>query len=222
MDRSSASTAFADLEGDGDADLVIGRTITPDVVWRNAGGVFSLTQSLADGPTSDLALGDVDGDGAGDLIVGVPEDDTAGLDAGQGYATWPKMDGQWIPSGLWIMAPGWKNIFENAMAVQFNHRVLAYVLLLASIIHVWRSFTLPAMFLAYAVFAQACLGILTLLLHVPLAAALVRVFEDDEHARDLARRGLERARAFSWKRSATILRAVYAEAVTQRRAEPRT
>jgi cytochrome c oxidase assembly protein subunit 15 len=97
----------------------------------------------------------------------------AGLDAGQGYATWPKMDGQWIPSGLWIMAPGWKNIFENAMAVQFNHRVLAYVLLLATVIHVWRSFTRPAMFLAYAVFAQACLGILTLLLHVPLAAALI-------------------------------------------------
>ena len=24
----------------------------------------------------------------------------AGLDAGHGYATWPKMDGQWIPSGL--------------------------------------------------------------------------------------------------------------------------
>ena len=97
----------------------------------------------------------------------------AGLDAGQGYATWPKMDGQWIPSGLWIMSPGWKNIFENAMAVQFNHRVLAYVLLLATVFHVWRSFTQPAMFLAYAVFAQACLGVLTLLLHVPLAAALV-------------------------------------------------
>ncbi|HUQ36092.1 MAG TPA: COX15/CtaA family protein [Aestuariivirga sp.] len=97
----------------------------------------------------------------------------AGLDAGQGYATWPKMDGQWIPSGLWITSPGWKNIFENAMTVQFNHRVLAYVVLLASIVHVWRSFTLPAVFLACAVFAQACLGVLTLLLHVPLAAALV-------------------------------------------------
>lgn len=96
----------------------------------------------------------------------------AGLDAGQGYATWPKMDGQWIPSGLWIMAPGLKNIFENAMTVQFNHRVLAYVLLLATVIHVWRRFALPAMVLAYAVFAQACLGILTLLLHVPLASAL--------------------------------------------------
>ena len=97
----------------------------------------------------------------------------AGLDAGQGYATWPKMDGQWLPSGLWIMEPGWKNIFENAMTVQFNHRILAYVLLLATVVHAWRSFTMPAMFLAYAVFAQACLGILTLLLHVPLAAALV-------------------------------------------------
>jgi cytochrome c oxidase assembly protein subunit 15 len=82
------------------------------------------------------------------------------------------MDGHWIPSGLWIMVPGWKNVFENAMTVQFNHRVLAYIVLLATIIHVWRTFTLPAMFLAYAVFAQACLGILTLLLHVPLASAL--------------------------------------------------
>jgi heme a synthase len=96
----------------------------------------------------------------------------AGLDAGQGYATWPKMDGQWIPSGLWIMEPGWKNIFENAMTVQFNHRVLAYILLLATIIHAWRSPSQPVAILAIAVFAQACLGILTLLLHVPLAAAL--------------------------------------------------
>ena len=97
----------------------------------------------------------------------------AGLDAGQGHATWPKMDGQWIPSGLWLMEPGWKNIFENATTVQFNHRVLGYVLLLATVIHAWRSFTLPAMILTYAVFVQACLGILTLLLHVPLAVALV-------------------------------------------------
>jgi cytochrome c oxidase assembly protein subunit 15 len=96
----------------------------------------------------------------------------AGLDAGQGYATWPKMDGQWIPSGLWIMTPGWKNIFENAMAVQFNHRSLAYAMLLAAFMHAWRSRGQPAAILAVAVFTQACLGILTLLLQVPLAAAL--------------------------------------------------
>ncbi|MEQ1758980.1 MAG: glycosyltransferase family 1 protein [Vicinamibacterales bacterium] len=52
-----------------------------------------------------------------------------------------------------------------------------------------------------------------------LAAALVRVLEDEDHARDLARRGLERARAFTWQRSATILSAVYAEAIARRRAE---
>jgi len=97
----------------------------------------------------------------------------AGLDAGQGYTTWPKMDGQWVPSGLWEMAPGWKNAFENAMTVQFNHRVLAYVLLLATVMHAWRSRTGPATFLAGAVLVQACLGILTLLLQVQLAVALI-------------------------------------------------
>ncbi len=97
----------------------------------------------------------------------------AGLDAGQGYVTWPKMDGQWIPSGLWEMAPGWKNAFENAMTVQFNHRILAYMLLLATALHAWQSRTLSTILLAFAMLAQACLGILTLLLHVPLAAALI-------------------------------------------------
>jgi heme a synthase len=97
----------------------------------------------------------------------------AGLDAGQGYATWPKMDGQWIPEGLMAMTPSWLNFFENAMTVQFDHRILAYVVLLAAIVHAWRSFTLSAMVLAYAIFAQASLGILTLLLKVQLAVALV-------------------------------------------------
>lgn len=97
----------------------------------------------------------------------------AGLDAGQGYSTWPKMDGQWIPAGLSQMMPGWKNLFENAMTVQFDHRSLAYLILAATIVHAWRSFTMPAMILAYAVFTQACLGVLTLLLHVQLAIALV-------------------------------------------------
>ncbi len=97
----------------------------------------------------------------------------AGLDAGQGHQTWPQMDGQWIPDGLLAMQPGWRNYFENALTVQFDHRMLAYTVLLASIYHAWRSFSLPSMILMYAVFTQACAGILTLLLHVPLAAALV-------------------------------------------------
>ena len=52
----------------------------------------------------------------------------AGLDAGMGYNTWPLMDGQIVPKGLFIAEPWWRNIFENAMTVQFDHRLLAYVI----------------------------------------------------------------------------------------------
>ena len=97
----------------------------------------------------------------------------AGLDAGQGHQTWPKMDGQWIPDGLLIIQPAWKNLFENALTVQFDHRILAYTILLASFYHGWRSLSLSGMVFMYVVFVQASLGVLTLLLHVPLAAALI-------------------------------------------------
>ena len=97
----------------------------------------------------------------------------AGLDAGMGYSTWPKMDGQWIPQGLGVMAPGWKNVFENAMTVQFDHRMLAYVILAATLFHAWRARSRSAAILACAVLAQASLGVITLLLHVPLDLALV-------------------------------------------------
>ncbi len=96
----------------------------------------------------------------------------AGLDAGMGYATWPLMDGQWAPAGLFAMSPGWTNFFENAMTVQFNHRVLAYLVLASAVIHAWRARTAQSAILAFAVFAQALLGVITLLWGVPLAAAL--------------------------------------------------
>ena len=96
----------------------------------------------------------------------------AGLDAGMGYNTWPLMDGKWIPNDLLIMEPAWRNFFENALTVQFDHRMLAYVVLLVATWHALKTFSMSAMFVAYAVFAQACLGILTLLFHVRLGFAL--------------------------------------------------
>jgi cytochrome c oxidase assembly protein subunit 15 len=59
----------------------------------------------------------------------------AGLKAGSGYNAWPLMDGQLIPDGLGIMQPWYLNLFENAMTVQFNHRMVAYVLTAAVIWH---------------------------------------------------------------------------------------
>jgi cytochrome c oxidase assembly protein subunit 15 len=104
----------------------------------------------------------------------------AGLKAGLAHNTWPLMDGRLIPEGLGVMRPWYANIFENAMTVQFNHRVAAYVLVLAALAQAWavarahgtalarRSGTI----LAGAVLAQAALGIWTLLAHVPLSLGL--------------------------------------------------
>ncbi len=69
----------------------------------------------------------------------------AGLDAGMGYNTWPKMEGAWIPEGLAVMKPAWRNLFENALTVQFQHRLLAYFILAVACWHAWQSFSLSAM-----------------------------------------------------------------------------
>ncbi len=52
----------------------------------------------------------------------------AGLKAGLTYNTWPLMDGQFIPKGLLTLQPWYQNIFENVTTVQFNHRMVAYVI----------------------------------------------------------------------------------------------
>ncbi len=52
----------------------------------------------------------------------------AGRDAGLIYNTWPLMDGGIVPSGLWMLKPLWLNVFDNLTAIQFNHRLGAYVL----------------------------------------------------------------------------------------------
>jgi cytochrome c oxidase assembly protein subunit 15 len=61
----------------------------------------------------------------------------AGLRAGLIYNTWPLIDGQLLPaaSQLLFNEPWWRNFFENALTVQFDHRLVAYALLGAAIWH---------------------------------------------------------------------------------------
>jgi heme a synthase len=92
----------------------------------------------------------------------------AGLDAGMGYNTWPLMDGQWIPEGLMIMEPIWRNVFENAMTVQFDHRLVAYAVTIYVALYAWRVKTRAATAVLHAVVLQVALGIWTLLGQVPL------------------------------------------------------
>ncbi|WP_306146786.1 MULTISPECIES: COX15/CtaA family protein [unclassified Roseibium] len=95
----------------------------------------------------------------------------AGLNAGFTYNTWPLMDGQMIPSGLLMQSPAWLNFFENVLTVQFQHRMVAYLLGAAAIFLVWRTcvvtdakrIRLPAFHLAAFVFLQMVFGIVTLL-----------------------------------------------------------
>jgi cytochrome c oxidase assembly protein subunit 15 len=104
----------------------------------------------------------------------------AGLDAGLAYNTWPLMDGAIVPDGLAVMKPLWLNAFENAKAVQWLHRMNAYLLIVLA-------FAQMVMLLVHyrgtphanrgIVFfllacAQAVVGIATLLMSVPLDVAL--------------------------------------------------
>jgi len=105
----------------------------------------------------------------------------AGLRAGLIYNTWPDIDGAFIPSGarLWFEQPWWRNLFENTLTVQFEHRMTAYALFAIALLHAFDAIVSRAgaaargaLWLAAAVTLQALLGILTLINQVPLALAL--------------------------------------------------
>jgi len=106
----------------------------------------------------------------------------AGLRAGKIYNTWPDIDGALIPSAsrLFFETPWWRNLFDNTLTVQFEHRMTAYALFVLAILHALdavRSRAAAAAMngawcLAAVMTLQATLGILTLLNEVPIVLAL--------------------------------------------------
>jgi cytochrome c oxidase assembly protein subunit 15 len=106
----------------------------------------------------------------------------AGLRAGKIYNTWPDIDGAFVPSAarLFFEAPWWRNLFDNALTVQFEHRMAAYLLFALALLHAFDAARSRAgaaaingaLGLAAAVTLQATLGILTLLNQVPVLLAL--------------------------------------------------
>ena len=106
----------------------------------------------------------------------------AGLRAGRVYNTWPEIDGALIPSAarLWFETPWWRNLFDNPLTVQFEHRMTAYALLILALVHAidatrsraGAAVTSGAWSLLAAIMLQAALGILTLLHQVPIDLAL--------------------------------------------------
>lgn len=105
----------------------------------------------------------------------------AATDGGQIYNTWPKMGDQYLPPQLFALQPAWRNFFENIITIQFAHRTLAVIVLLAVGAFALRLMraapasapmrSLGALMLA-AVVGQVILGIATLLQSAPIALAL--------------------------------------------------
>jgi cytochrome c oxidase assembly protein subunit 15 len=89
------------------------------------------------------------------------------------------MGGQWIPEGILSLQPAWHNFTENVATVQFQHRVLAIVLLI--LIPLFWFFTIrtnPAPrlktglhLMLFMIVVQVILGISTLVLSVPISLA---------------------------------------------------
>ncbi len=99
----------------------------------------------------------------------------AGLKAGHIYNTWPLMGESFIPEGLTMMEPFWQNFLDNAITVQFDHRIGAYVLtaLIAAIFVASRR-AKPAVknagtILFATLVLQMVLGIIMLLKEVPVS-----------------------------------------------------
>jgi cytochrome c oxidase assembly protein subunit 15 len=100
----------------------------------------------------------------------------AGLDAGMGFNTWPLINGALVPSGLGAAESWYLNLFENPLAVQFNHRMLGYAVVAATLLQLaWLGMKRAAppligsaLTLALLALLQATIGVWTLLLAVPI------------------------------------------------------
>jgi cytochrome c oxidase assembly protein subunit 15 len=101
----------------------------------------------------------------------------AGLDAGKLYNTFPLMGGQVVPAGYGAMTPWYRNLFENLIAVQFNHRVLGIAVTLFGVALWWRTRRDESAVgtwgraVGLMSLLQVGLGIVTLLALVPISLA---------------------------------------------------
>jgi cytochrome c oxidase assembly protein subunit 15 len=103
----------------------------------------------------------------------------AGLHAGKIYTTYPLMNGQLFPDGMFFMNPSFSNFFNNPVMVQFIHRNLAGMIFISAIILLlrWNKLNLTQLqkraskIFLFALCIQVTLGILTLItgVNIPLA-----------------------------------------------------
>ena len=104
----------------------------------------------------------------------------AGLNAGYIMNSFPKMGAQWLPNKTIQLTPIWLNLINNPITVQFIHRILAIILLISIVLLSY--FILQqrlswfqrraVIFLLFSIIFQFILGVITLVYHVPIYAAI--------------------------------------------------
>jgi cytochrome c oxidase assembly protein subunit 15 len=103
----------------------------------------------------------------------------AGTRAGYAYNTFPLMNGSFFPPEYFMLQPWWDNFLHNMATVQFNHRLIAWLLFFLIPLFWWAirkagapsGARLSANLLLATLGVQLALGIGTLLLQVPVALA---------------------------------------------------
>ena len=96
----------------------------------------------------------------------------AGTKAGFIMNTFPTMNGEWVPSGWLAMTPVWRNFFENAVTIQFVHRGIAILVVVAILVSFYiaskQTFKTGNVWIVLAMLLQVGLGITALVLKVPV------------------------------------------------------
>ncbi len=107
----------------------------------------------------------------------------SGFHAGLIDNTWPSMNGYVIPPHLFAATPWWLAPVRDPLTIQFDHRLLAYIIVAAVAVLWWRGGKaalgprgrLGRHLLLAAVLAQLLIGIFNLLLAAPVALAVTHL-----------------------------------------------
>ena len=104
----------------------------------------------------------------------------AGLRAGEMYIDWPWMAGRFFPEDAMKHAPSWRNFFESEGLTQFNHRMVAYLIVMLAVLFMIRfarsghaKIRAWGVRVAVVAIVQAVLGIVTVMNATPLDLALM-------------------------------------------------
>ncbi len=99
----------------------------------------------------------------------------AGIDAGKSFNDWPLMSGKWFPEDAFYSNSLIMSFFDESGLVQFNHRILGYVIFIFSLVILYMTLkTKNTQMIKRAyqyltiVFVQIFLGIITIIYSAPL------------------------------------------------------